>query len=65
MENGPKKISIIGGTGKEGKGLAFRWAKVGHDITIGSRQAEKAKLTADEINQLIPHPKTYYYSSMA
>lgn len=32
------KISIIGGTGKEGKGLAYRWAKAGFDVIIGSRQ---------------------------
>jgi NADPH-dependent F420 reductase len=43
------KIGIIGGTGKEGKGLAYRWAKAGYSISIGSRQAEKAQVTAAEI----------------
>ncbi len=38
-----KTIAIIGGTGKEGKGLAYRWAKQGYRIVIGSRQAEKAQ----------------------
>lgn len=44
-------IAILGGTGKEGPGLAMRWASVGYPIIIGSRQAEKAQATADELNQ--------------
>jgi NADPH-dependent F420 reductase len=48
-----EKIAIIGGTGKEGKGLAFRWAKAGLEVIIGSRQAEKAQIAADEVNELI------------
>jgi predicted dinucleotide-binding enzyme len=42
-------IAVIGGTGKEGKGLAFRWAKAGQHIVIGSRDAERASLAAEEI----------------
>ncbi len=42
-------IGIIGGTGKEGKGLAFAWAKAGYRILIGSRQLEKAQAAAAEI----------------
>lgn len=49
------KIAIIGGTGKEGKGLAYRWAKFGHEVVIGSRAVEKAQAAADEINILIDH----------
>ena len=44
------KIAIIGGTGKEGKGLAYRWAKFGHKVTIGSRSEEKALSAAAELN---------------
>jgi NADPH-dependent F420 reductase len=47
------KIAIIGGTGKEGRGLAFRWAKAGHEVVIGSRQSEKAIVAADVINDLL------------
>lgn len=47
------KIGIIGGTGKEGKGLAYRWAKAGYSISIGSRQAEKAQSAAAEILKLL------------
>lgn len=48
-----QKVGIIGGTGKEGKGLAFRWAKAGIEVLIGSRQIEKAQTAAEEVNQLI------------
>lgn len=48
-----KTIAIIGGTGKEGKGLAYRWAKQGYHIVIGSRQAEKAQAAADDIQALL------------
>jgi NADPH-dependent F420 reductase len=36
------RIAIIGGTGKEGKGLAIGWLKAGFQIIIGSRVLEKA-----------------------
>jgi len=42
-------IAILGGTGKEGAGLAVRWAKAGHSIIIGSRDAERAKGKAAEL----------------
>jgi hypothetical protein len=44
------KIAVIGGTGKEGKGLALRWANAGYDIIIGSRDAARAATAADELN---------------
>jgi NADPH-dependent F420 reductase len=47
------KIAVLGGTGKEGKGLAYRWAMAGLDVAIGSRQIEKAQAAADELNQKI------------
>jgi NADPH-dependent F420 reductase len=46
-------LSILGGTGKEGKGLAFRWAKAGYPVIIGSRAIEKAQAAAAELNALI------------
>ncbi len=48
----PKTIAILGGTGKEGKGLAYRWAKAGYAILIGSRQIEKAEAAAADLNEL-------------
>lgn len=46
-------IAILGGTGKEGKGLAYRWAKAGYRVLIGSRSSEKAVTAASEIIQLL------------
>jgi NADPH-dependent F420 reductase len=43
-------IAVLGGTGKEGKGLAFRWAKAGLTVDIGSRSIDRAKEAAAEIN---------------
>jgi len=45
-------IAILGGTGKEGAGLALRWAQVGHSIIIGSRDAERARAKAAELREL-------------
>jgi NADPH-dependent F420 reductase len=44
-----KKIAIIGGTGNEGKGLAYRWGKAGYEVIIGSRLEEKAIKAALEV----------------
>jgi len=46
-------IGILGGTGKEGSGLAFRWALAGHKVVIGSRDAGKAAAAAQELNSLL------------
>ena len=46
-------IAILGGTGKEGPGLALRWANAGYKIIIGSRQQEKAETTAAELNETL------------
>jgi NADPH-dependent F420 reductase len=45
-------IAILGGTGKEGAGLAVRWAKLGHSIVIGSRDAERARSKAAELRDV-------------
>jgi NADPH-dependent F420 reductase len=37
------RIAIVGGTGKQGSGLALRWARAGHTIAIGSRDAARAR----------------------
>lgn len=46
------RIGLIGGTGREGRGLALRWAKAGHSVAIGSRDADKAKAKAEELSAL-------------
>lgn len=42
-------IAVIGGTGALGKGIARRLVAAGHDVTIGSRSADKAQVTAEEL----------------
>lgn len=52
-DNGPilLTIAIVGGTGREGSGLAMRWAINGYKVVIGSRDAERAVQKAAELNQ--------------
>lgn len=45
------RIGFIGGTGEEGMGLAYRFAKAGHTCVIGSRQAEKAEAAVAELKE--------------
>ena len=44
------KIAIIGGTGALGSGLALRWAKAGHSVTIGSRDGDRAAQVAQDLS---------------
>jgi NADPH-dependent F420 reductase len=46
-------IAVLGGTGKEGKGLAYRWARAGYHVLIGSRTAEKAINAAGDVAALL------------
>jgi NADPH-dependent F420 reductase len=39
-------IGILGGTGDQGRGLARRWAMVGHQVIVGSREAGRAVTAA-------------------
>ncbi len=48
-------IAVVGGTGPQGKGLAYRWARHGHRITLGSRSAERARAAAEEISARLPN----------
>ena len=49
----PLSIAILGGTGKEGIGLAYRWARAGYNILIGSRTPQKAIDTAEELFRML------------
>ena len=48
-----QKIAILGGTGPEGSALAYRWARAGEEILIGSRDAQRAAQTARELRDRI------------
>lgn len=47
-------IAVVGGTGPQGRGLAYRWARHGHRVVVGSRSAERAEDTAAEIRGRVP-----------
>lgn len=47
-------IAVVGGTGPQGRGLAYRWAKHGLQVTLGSRSADRAQATAAEITARLP-----------
>ena len=49
-------IAFLGGTGDQGRGLARRFALVGHSVVIGSRQAEKAERAAEELRATVSDP---------
>jgi len=44
-----RPITILGGTGPAGMGLALRWARAGETILLGSRSPERAKEAAARI----------------
>jgi len=43
------RIGIVGGTGREGRGLGLRWAAKGHEVVLGSRDAARAQEKAAEL----------------
>ncbi len=47
-------IAILGGTGDQGLGLAFRFAAAGRRVVIGSRKTERAVQAADEVRAKVP-----------
>ena len=44
-------IGILGGTGDQGRGLAFRFARAGYPVIVGSRSGERARSAASQIGQ--------------
>ena len=53
MNENRKKIAVLGGTGNLGLALAWRWARAGHEVIVGSRKEGKAQQAASEINERI------------
>jgi len=43
------RIAVIGGTGPQGKGLGYRFARHGHSVVLGSRAVEKAATVAAQV----------------
>jgi 8-hydroxy-5-deazaflavin:NADPH oxidoreductase len=46
-------IAVVGGTGPQGKGLAYRFALAGHPVVVGSRAPERARETAASIAERV------------
>ncbi|MEU8823630.1 NADPH-dependent F420 reductase [Streptomyces sp. NPDC048636] len=42
-------VGVLGGTGDQGRGLAYRLARAGQKVIIGSRAAERAATAAEEL----------------
>jgi NADPH-dependent F420 reductase len=49
-------LAVLGGTGPQGSGLALRWAHAGYRVAIGSRDAERSKRKAAELNPFLASP---------
>ena len=47
-------VAILGGTGDQGLGLAYRFAAAGRPVRIGSRVEERALAAVDEIRAKLP-----------
>jgi hypothetical protein len=52
-------ISVIGGTGRLGMGLAMRLAKAGEEVAIGSRSPGKAAKAVEKIRAAIPEARLH------
>ena len=48
-----RKIAMLGGTGAEGSGLAYRLAEAGENVLIGSRDAARAQEAAKRLRERI------------
>jgi NADPH-dependent F420 reductase len=42
-------VGVLGGTGDQGRGLAYRLARAGQRVVVGSRAEERARQAADEL----------------
>ncbi|GAB7033899.1 NADPH-dependent F420 reductase [Streptomyces sp. NPDC021749] len=42
-------VGVLGGTGDQGRGLAYRLARAGQKVIIGSRAEERARTAAEEL----------------
>ncbi len=45
------RIAVVGGTGPQGRGLGYRLARAGHEVVLGSRDAQRATAAAAELSR--------------
>jgi NADPH-dependent F420 reductase len=50
---GKELVAILGGTGDQGLGLAFRFGQAGRAVRIGSRLAERAEAAAETVRSRV------------
>ena len=46
-------VSVLGGTGEQGRGLARRFALAGHQVVLGSRSVERAQQAAQGLPETV------------
>ncbi len=46
-------VAILGGTGEQGLGLAYRFAAAGRPVRIGSRKQERALAAAEQVRERV------------
>lgn len=44
-------VGVLGGTGPQGRGLAYRWARAGLSVLLGSRDAARGAAAADGLTE--------------
>ncbi len=49
LRPGTCRVGVLGGTGGQGRGLAYRFGRAGVDVVIGSRSSTRAETAAREI----------------
>ncbi|MFA7266760.1 MAG: NADPH-dependent F420 reductase [Candidatus Nanopelagicales bacterium] len=46
-------VGVLGGTGEQGRGLAYRWAQAGQRVIIGSRDDQRAQSVAADLGPTV------------
>jgi NADPH-dependent F420 reductase len=54
MQAKKETVAVLGGTGDQGLGLAYRFAAAGRPVRIGSRKEERARNAAAEVLERVP-----------
>jgi NADPH-dependent F420 reductase len=53
------RIGIVGGAGAQGSGLAYRWARAGHVVHLGSRDPSKSEQAAAGLNARLEQVRVF------
>jgi predicted dinucleotide-binding enzyme len=50
-------IAVVGGTGPQGRGLAYRFPLAGHEVRLGSPDGSRAQDKAEAVNTRLDDPR--------